>query len=65
MAAIYKGLGDKKYEVQAYVHNLENNNIKTNAYVYMVQNSASTLVPYPLAVYQPPRTYGVAFRYKF
>ena len=65
LAAIYKGQGDKKYEVEAYVRNLENNNIKTNANVYMVQNSASTLVPYPLAIYQPPRTYGIAFRYRF
>jgi hypothetical protein len=59
------GLGDKKYEVEAYVRNVENNTIKTNAYVYMVQNSASTLVPYPLAIYQPPRTCGVTFRYRF
>ena len=65
LAAIYKGQGDKKYEVEAYVRNLENNNIKTNANVYMVQNAASTLVPYPLAIYQPPRTYGITFRYRF
>jgi iron complex outermembrane receptor protein len=65
LAAIYKGQGDKKYEVEAYVRNLEDHNIKTNAYVYMVQNSASTLVPYPLAIYQPPRTYGITFRYRF
>jgi outer membrane receptor protein involved in Fe transport len=31
----------------------------------MVQNSANTLIPYPLAIYQPPRTYGVTFRYRF
>jgi iron complex outermembrane receptor protein len=65
LAAIYKGQGDKKYEVEAYVRNLEDHNIKTNAYVYMVQNSANTLVPYPLAIYQPPRTYGITFRYRF
>ena len=65
LAAIYKGQGDKKYEVEAYVRNLEDHNIKTNAYVYMVQNSSSTLVPYPLAIYQPPRTYGITFRYRF
>ena len=65
LAAIYRGLGDKKYEVEAYVRNLEDHNIKTNAYVYMVQNSANTLIPYPLAIYQPPRTYGITFRYRF
>jgi iron complex outermembrane recepter protein len=65
LAAIYKGQGDKKYEVEAYVRNLEDHNIKTNAYVYMVQNSANTLIPYPLAIYQPPRTYGITFRYRF
>ena len=33
LALIYKGLGDKKYEVEAYVRNLENKNIKANAVV--------------------------------
>jgi iron complex outermembrane receptor protein len=57
---IYRGLGDKKYEVEAYIRNIEDHNIKSNAYVYMIQN-----VPYPLAVYQPPRTWGVRLRYRF
>jgi iron complex outermembrane recepter protein len=57
---IYRGLGDRKYEVEAYIRNIEDHNIKSNAYVYMIQN-----VPYPLAVYQPPRTWGVRLRYRF
>jgi iron complex outermembrane recepter protein len=57
---IYQGLGDKRYEVEAYVRNIEDHNVKSNAYVYMIQN-----VPYPLAVYQPPRTWGVRLRYRF
>ena len=56
----YKGQGDKKYEVEAYVKNVENNNIKTNAGVTDVLN-----VPNPVAIYQPPRTYGVKIRYSF
>jgi iron complex outermembrane receptor protein len=60
LSLTYRGQGDKKYEVEAYVRNVENGNIKANAYVFMIQN-----VPYPLAVYQPPRTYGVKLRYKF
>jgi iron complex outermembrane receptor protein len=47
-------------EVEAYVRNIEDHNVKSNAYVYMIQN-----VPYPLAVYQPPRTWGVRLRYRF
>ena len=60
LSLIYKGQGDKKYEVEAYVKNVENGNIKTNASVYDVLN-----VPYPLALYQPPRTWGVKVRYSF
>ena len=56
----YRGQGDKKYEVEAYVRNLENNNIKSSAGVDMVEN-----VPYPVAVYMPPRTWGVRLRYHF
>ena len=55
-----EGQGDKKYEVEVFVRNVENKDIKANANVYMVQN-----VPYPLAVYQPPRTWGVKLRYHF
>ena len=65
LALTYKGMGDKKYEVEGYVRNLENKNIKANVAVDQVQNSAGVQVPYPLAVYQPPRTYGVTFRYRF
>jgi iron complex outermembrane receptor protein len=65
LALTYKAQGDKKYEVEGYVRNVENKDVKTNSSVYMVQNSAGTNVPYPLAIYQPPRTYGVTFRYRF
>lgn len=65
LALTYKAQGDKKYEVEGYVRNVENKDVKTNSNVYMVQNSAGTNVPYPLAIYQPPRTYGVTFRYRF
>ena len=58
-------MGDKKYEVEGYVRNLETKNIKANVAVDQVQNSAGVQVPYPLAIYQPPRTYGVTFRYRF
>ncbi len=57
---IYQARGERKYEVEAYIRNIEDHNIKSNAYVYMIQQ-----VPYPLAVYQPPRTWGVRLRYRF
>jgi iron complex outermembrane receptor protein len=60
LSLVYKGQGDKKYEVEAYVKNVENNNIKTNAGVDDVLN-----VPYPTAIYQPPRTWGIKLRYSF
>jgi outer membrane receptor protein involved in Fe transport len=60
LSLIYKGQGEKKYEVEAYVKNVENGNIKANAYVYDINN-----VPNPLAIYQPPRTWGVKLRYSF
>lgn len=56
----YKGQGDKRYEVEAYVKNVENGNIKANSAVYMINN-----VPYPLAIYQPPRTWGIKLKYSF
>jgi iron complex outermembrane receptor protein len=57
---IYRGQGERQYEVEAYVKNVEDKNIKANANVVMVEQ-----VPYPLAVYQPPRTWGVRLRYHF
>ena len=60
LSLIYKGRGDKKYEVEAYVRNVENGNIKANSGVDLVNN-----VPYPVAIYQPPRTWGVKVRYSF
>ena len=60
LSLAYKGMGDKKYEVEAYVRNVENKNIKTNAGVDMINN-----VPNPVAIYQPPRTYGIRLRYSF
>jgi iron complex outermembrane recepter protein len=60
LSLTYRGQGDKKYEVEAFVRNVENKDIKANANVYMLQN-----VPYPLAVYQPPRTWGFKLRYHF
>jgi iron complex outermembrane receptor protein len=56
----YRGQGDKKYEVEAYVRNVENKNVKANAGVSMVQN-----VPYPVAIYQPPRIWGIRLKYTF
>ena len=60
LSLVYKGMGDKRYEVEAYVKNVENGNIKANAGVDMVNN-----VPYPTAIYQPPRTWGIKLRYSF
>jgi iron complex outermembrane receptor protein len=60
LSLAYKGMGDKKYEIEAYVRNVENKNIKTNAGVDMINN-----VPNPVAIYQPPRTYGIKLRYSF
>jgi iron complex outermembrane receptor protein len=60
LALTYRAMGDKKWEAEAYVRNVENSNVKANANVYLLEN-----VPYPLAIYQPPRTYGVKLRYRF
>jgi iron complex outermembrane receptor protein len=60
LSLTYKGQGDKRYEVEAFVRNVENKDIKANAAVYNIQN-----VPYPLAIYQPPRTWGIKLRYHF
>jgi iron complex outermembrane receptor protein len=56
----YRAAGDRKWEAEAYVRNLENANIKANSNVFTLQG-----VPYPVAIYQPPRTYGVKLRYRF
>jgi iron complex outermembrane receptor protein len=60
LALIYKGQGERQYEVEAYVKNVEDKNVKANVGVDMVVQ-----VPYPVAVYQPPRTYGLKVRYHF
>ena len=60
LSLAYRGQGDKQYEVEAYVSNVENKNIKANAGVSLIQN-----VPYPVAIYQPPRTWGIRLKYKF
>jgi iron complex outermembrane recepter protein len=60
LSLAYRAMGDKRWEAEAYVRNVENSNIKANAGVFLLQN-----VPYPTAIYQPPRTYGVKLRYKF
>jgi iron complex outermembrane recepter protein len=56
----YVGGGERKYEVQAYVQNIENKDIKTNSDIYKVEG-----VNYPVALYMPPRTFGFKVRYKF
>jgi iron complex outermembrane receptor protein len=57
---IYRGGGDRKHEIEGFVRNIENKNIKTNAYIYQIEG-----VNNPLAVYQPPRTFGAKVRYRF
>ncbi len=61
----YRAQGDHKYEVEGFVRNVREQRCQDNSNVYMVQNAAGVNVPYPLAIYQPPRTYGVTFRYRF
>ena len=51
---------NERYEIEAYVKNLENNNIKANAYVYTTGTT-----PVPLAIYEPPLTFGAKFRIEF
>jgi iron complex outermembrane receptor protein len=60
LSLIYEGRGERQYEVEAYVRNVEDKNIKANANVEQV-----TGVNYPVAVYMPPRTYGLRVRYHF
>jgi iron complex outermembrane receptor protein len=60
LSLVYKGQGERQYEVEAYVKNVEDKNIKANANVEQVVG-----VNYPVAVYQPPRTYGLRVRYHF
>jgi iron complex outermembrane receptor protein len=56
----YRGGGEHKYEVQGYVQNIENKDVKTNSDIYKVAG-----VNYPVALYMPPRTFGFKARYRF
>jgi iron complex outermembrane receptor protein len=52
---------DKPWSVEAFVLNVENNNIKATAGAY----GAPTYAPVWTAVYQPPMTWGARIRTKF
>jgi len=56
----YKSGSEHKWEAEAFVKNIEDKNIKTNAYVYEING-----VNEPLAIYMPPRTFGGKVRFKF
>ena len=56
----YKSGSEHKWEAEAFVKNIEDKNIKTNAYVYEING-----VNEPLAIYMPPRTFGGKVRVKF
>jgi iron complex outermembrane recepter protein len=56
----YKSGSEHKWEAEAFVKNIEDKNIKTNAYVYEING-----VNEPLAIYMPPRTFGAKVRFKF
>jgi iron complex outermembrane receptor protein len=56
----YRGGEEHKYEVQGYVQNIENKDVKTNSDIYKVAG-----VNYPVALYMPPRTFGFKARYRF
>jgi iron complex outermembrane receptor protein len=57
---IYRAGGDYKFEIEGFVKNIENKNIKANSDIYQIQQ-----VNYPTAIYQPPRTFGAKVRYRF
>jgi iron complex outermembrane receptor protein len=56
----YRGGGEYKYEVQGYVQNIEDKDVKTNSDIYKVAG-----VNNPVALYMPPRTFGFKARYRF
>jgi iron complex outermembrane recepter protein len=56
----YKSGSEHKYEIEAFVKNVEDKDIKTNALVYQISG-----VNQPLAIYMPPRTFGGRVRYRF
>jgi iron complex outermembrane recepter protein len=56
----YKSGGEHKYELQGYVQNIEDKDIKTNSDIYKIEN-----VPNAVALYMPPRTFGFRARYRF
>jgi outer membrane receptor protein involved in Fe transport len=57
---IYRAGGDYKFEIEGFVRNIENKNIKANSDIYQISQ-----VNYPTAIYQPPRTFGAKVRYRF
>jgi iron complex outermembrane recepter protein len=56
----YRGGGERKYELQGYVQNIENKDIKTNSDIYKIQG-----VNNAVGLYVPPRTFGLRARYRF
>jgi iron complex outermembrane recepter protein len=56
----YRGGSERKYEVEGYVQNIEDKEIKTNSDIYKVSG-----VNYPTALYMAPRTFGFKARYRF
>jgi outer membrane receptor protein involved in Fe transport len=56
----YRGGEEHKYELQGYVQNIENKDVKTNSDIYKVAG-----INYPVALYMPPRTFGFKARYRF
>lgn len=57
LSLIYRSPGDKPWEVEGYVQNVEDARIRTNA--------GATATNIYTSQYMAPRTYGVNFRYKF
>jgi iron complex outermembrane recepter protein len=56
----YRGGGERKYEIQGYVQNIENKDIKTNSDIYKIEG-----VNNAVGLYMPPRIFGLRARYRF